>query len=285
MSLDLLAMLLLSLLLMTGGGDLATVELILDGEHDIADAGPLIVGEAAVTVPRGAETSGPVQVIGGHTTIAGTVDGDVTLIAGTLVVAADAIITGTLQHIGGTLDISPAADVGRHSRLELVPADPGLARRLVPQAMVTALLALAGARSVRRRPQRLDNVRDAVTGHPLVAVTVGLLVAVTAISLFVFMAFTLILLPVALLGLAAGLVAVGYGIVALGHLAGRYLPISRAAPATAAGVVAVMVLLWLLGTIPVVGDLLVLGLLLAGLGAVLLTYFGLTRFVPASLPD
>jgi len=285
MSLDLLAMLLLSLLLMNGGGDLTTVQLVLDGDHDVVDAGALIVGDATVSVPADTETSGPIHVIAGQTTIGGTVVGDVTLVAGTLVVADGATITGTLQHIGGELTVSPGAEVGQRSRVEVVPAEPGPAQRFLPLVVVTTLLALVGARSVRRRPQRLDNVHAAVTGHPLVAVTVGLLVAVTAISLFVFMAFTLILLPVALLGLAAGLAAIGYGIVALGHLAGRHLPIGRAAPATAAGVVVVMVLLQVLGAIPIVGDLLVITLVLTGLGAVLLTYFGLSRFVPASLPD
>jgi hypothetical protein len=286
MSVDLFVMLLLSLLLMmTGGDDLTTVQLVLEGQHEAPQTGALIVGDATVTIPEGSQTSGPIHVIAGQTTIAGTVEGDVTLIAGTLDVADDATITGTLQHIGGNLNVAPMAEIGRSTRLEVAPADPSLGQRFLPVALVTALLALLGARLVARRPQRLDNVGDAVTSHPLVAVTVGLLAAVTAISLFVFMAFTLILLPVSLLGLAAGLVAIAYGIVALGHLTGRHLPIARAGRATAAGVVVVMVAFQLLASIPIAGDLVVMGMVLAGLGAVLLTYFGLTRFVPATLPE
>jgi hypothetical protein len=40
-----------------------------------------------------------------------------------------------------------------------------------------------------------------------------------------------------------------------------------------------------LPVIPVVGNVAVGGLLLAGLGAVVLTYFGLREFTPVRLPD
>ena len=84
MSLDLIPMLLLSLLLMTIGGDVRTVELVLGGDHEAVAAGGLIIGDGNVTVPADASTGGPVHLLGGTTRIAGTVDGDVTLLAGRL---------------------------------------------------------------------------------------------------------------------------------------------------------------------------------------------------------
>lgn len=51
-----------------------------------------------------------------------------------------------------------------------------------------------------------------------------------------------------------------FGVIALGHLVGRRLPIARPGWATAAGVAVVMVLLQALGLIPVLGDLLAIGL-------------------------
>jgi hypothetical protein len=285
MSLDLIPMLLLSLLLMTAGGDVSTVRLVLSGDHHVADAGAIIVGDATLVVPAGTETAGPIHLIAGETRIEGTVRGDVTQIAGTLEVAEGARITGTFQHIGGALAISPDAEIGRRTAVDLVRTDPSPAERVLPVALLTLLLAFAGARWARRRPEMLDNVQAAAAGHPLISVTVGLLVAVTFLSLFVFMAFTLVLLPVSLLGLAGGLLILGYGVVALGYETGRRLPIRSVGAATAGGVVAVMVALQLLGAIPVVGDLLVGLILLAALGAVLITYFGLQEFTPVAIPE
>lgn len=287
MSLDLIPMLLLSLLLMTTGGtDVQTVELVLSGEHEsTAHREALIVGDAELTVPAGERAAGPIHVIGGQTRILGTVDGDVTQIAGTLHIDAAATINGTLQHIGGTLSVAPGATIARRTSVELTPADPHPILRYVPLAVVTLLLATVGARLTRRRRRALDNVGKAITAHPLISLTIGALVSVTFLSLFVFMAFTLILVPVSLLGLAAGLLAVGYGVIVLGYLAGRRLPIRRAGLATAIGVTAAMVMLELARVIPVVGNLAVLGLLLTGLGAAVLTYFGLRQFTPVRLPD
>ena len=286
MNLDLIPMLVLSLLLMTAGGDVQTAELVLDGHHEAtAHRGALVVGDAQVSVPADAEVPGPVHVLGGETRILGTVDGDVTHLGGRLVVADGATITGTLQEVGGTLVVSPGADIGRRSSVEFVPGDAHPVQRVLPVALITLLLAGVGAWRARRSPRSLENMRRAVARHPVVSITVGGLVTVTFLSLFVFMAFTLVLLPVSLIGLAAGLVMIGYGVVALGGVVARRLPIQRPGWAAAVGVVAVMALLQLLPVIPVVGNVAVGGLLLAGLGAVVLTYFGLREFTPVRLPD
>ena len=287
MSLELIPMLLLSILLMTAGGPgVETAEVLLDGQHEATShRGGLIVADAQVTVPADAEVPGPIHLLGGETRILGTVDGDVTHIAGRLVIDQGARITGTLQEVGGTLVVDPAADIARRARVDVVPTDPGPVRRFLPVVLVTALLAVVGARFARRRPRSLANLRRAIERHPVVCVTVGALVGVTFLSLFVFMAFTLILLPVSLLGIAAGLVVVGFGVVALGALVGERLPIQRPGPATAAGVAGVMVLFELLDVVPLLGSLAIGGLLTAGLGAVVLTYFGLQDFTPARIPD
>lgn len=118
----------------------------------------------------------------------------------------------------------------------------------------------------------------------MITLTVGALVAVTAISVLVFMAFTLVLLPVTFLGLAIGVALVSCGVIGVGGLVGRLLPVKRAALGTAVGVGGVVVGLRVLQLVPVVGDLLALGVLLAGLGAVLVTYLGLRPFTPVALP-
>lgn len=286
MNLDFLAMLVLSLLLLSGGEDVQTAEVVFAGEHEVtAHRGALIVGDAEVTVPAGVEVPGPIHVLGGEMRIDGLVDGDVTQLGGRLIVADGATITGHLREIGGTLIVSPGAVIDRRSSLALVPTPAHPVQRILPVALLTALLAAVGGWRTRRSPRSLENLRRAVTRHPVVSVTVGGLMTVTFLALFVFMAFTLILLPVSLLGLAVGLLMVGYGVVALGGVVARYLPIEPPGWAVAAGVVIVMVLFQILGLIPLLGDLILGGLLLAGLGAVVLTYFGLREFTPVRLPD
>lgn len=285
MSLDLIPMLLLSLLLMTVGGDVHTVELVLGGDHQATAAGGLIVGDGDVTVPADAAVTGPVHLLGGTTRIAGTVDGDVTVLAGRLVLADGATITGTLHHLGGRLVVQPGAEVARRATLDVTPADRGLAARIVPVGLLTGLLALVAARRARRRPASMEHLRSAVEEHPVISLTVGALVTVSLLSLFVFMAFTLVLLPVSILGLATGLVLVGYGVVALGTVVAARLPLRRPGAAASAGVAAVMAVLWVAGSVPAVGTVAAGALLLTGLGAVLLTYLGLKEFRPATIPE
>ncbi len=98
------------------------------------------------------------------------------------------------------------------------------------------------------------------------------------------MAFTLVLIPVALLGLGVGLLTIAYGILGLGYLVGQRSGIERADVAAAAGVVAVMALLQVFQFVPVVGTLAGGAILLAGLGAVVITCYGLAPFEPPTLP-
>ena len=98
------------------------------------------------------------------------------------------------------------------------------------------------------------------------------------------MAFTLVLILVSILGLVAGAALTALGVIAWGHRLGRHLPWQRPGTATAVGVAAVVVVLHLVGTIPVVGDLIVGFVVLSGLGAVSVTYLGFDDLQPAALP-
>jgi hypothetical protein len=190
MSVDLIPVLLLSLLLLTSrGAGVETVELALDGEQTITEQrGALIVADADVTIPVNAEVPGPVHVIGGTMHLDGAVRGDVTHIAGTRLVGDKATIAGTLQYIGGTLEVAPSASVGSRATLDVVASpDRDPIRRFAPVAVLTAALAWVGARRARKNPAMLATASNAAIDHPLVSVTVGALVTVTFLSLFVFM--------------------------------------------------------------------------------------------------
>lgn len=286
MNLELVPMLIVTLLLILGGDvDVDTAQLLLRGDHSVTDhQGALIVGDASVTVPADARAPGPIYVIGGKTRIEGAVAGDVRQLAGTLVVADGAIVGGELQRIGGVQTIADTAEIARRSTVEVTTPAGGSVLGYGPSVLVTLLLAFVAARRARRNPTALTNLRGAVTDHPLISLTIGALVAVTGLSLFVFMAFTLVLLPVSILGLLAGLVVTAYGVIAWGSVVAQLLPTARDGLAAGAGVAVVMVLLHLVGHIPVVGDLVGLAALLTGIGAVMITYFGLQEFRPVTLP-
>lgn len=287
MKLELIPLLILALLLLSAGGaDVETAEFVIEGDHEVTDhRGALIVGDATVTVPPDAEVPGPVYVIGGELRVEGTVAGDVTQLAGVLALEDGAAIEGRLQHVAGTERIADGAVVAERTTVEVTRNDPGPVAAYLPTALATLALALAGAWLSRRWPTLLENVGATARDHALISLTVGGLVFVTFLSVFVFMAFTLVLVPVSLLGLLLGAAAVAYGVVALGYLVGRRLETPRVGLATALGVAIVVVLLEASSAVPVVGDLLAIGLLLTGFGAVVLTYFGLRRFEPVTLPE
>lgn len=191
-----------------------------------------------------------------------------------------------LHLYGGEQSIASGSTVESQQRVEeTLSTDPSPGREVgffVVQALV---LSLAGLFVARRRPALLDNVADSVTNHTVVSGTVGLLASVTLVALFTFMAFTLVLLPVSLLGLLLGVLVVGYGYVVFGSIVGRRLPVGRPDLVVATGVVVVVVALELLGRVPVVGALVQFVFVVTAIGAILITYFGLREFEPVDLLD
>ena len=287
MNLAVIPLLIAALLLVSGDPDVETAQLMMSGDHVIEDhVGALIVGEAAVEIPTGARVPGPIYVIGGELAVSGEVAGDVIQLAGTVTVESGARIGDELRHVAGTLVVSADAEVGRRTILDLAgTAGGGTAARYLPGALLALFLGCVGFLLTRKRRAALDNVAAAVSGHPVATLTVGVLLTLTFISVFVFMAMTLVLLPVAIVGLLVGLATLGYGVIGWGHLIGNRLPIRHESLSTVAGVVLVVIGMQLAGSIPLVGDLIVVAVLLVGLGAVVVTYYGVTRFRPVVLPD
>ncbi|MFP9193055.1 hypothetical protein [Natronosalvus vescus] len=287
MNLELLPLLIIVLLMMSaGGGEVETTEFVIEGNHEITEhRGALIVGDATVTIPSDEAIAGPVYVIGGEFHIQGTVEGDVTQLSGSLIVEDGGTIDGELQHIGGGEEVADGAVIADRSTVAFAPAEPDPIAAYTPVILTTLVLALAGAWLARTRRILLETVGSAARDHSVVSLTVGALIAVTFLAVFVFMAFTLVLLPVSILGLLVGMMTIFYGIIALGYLVGQQLETSRVELATALGVVAIMVFLQVIEVVPILGDLIAAALLLIGLGAVVVTYFGLQEFEPVSLPE
>ena len=268
----------------TTNSDVDQVDLLIGGSHGPGGLqSPVIVVDGVLDIDADTQLDGPVYVVGGRVTVQGTVTGDVVQLAGSLHVVHSATIGGELRHIAGSLEIDAGARIADQSEFEPSEQTTG-SGGVVVNAIVGVLLAAIGFLAVRRRPDAVSNVEGAALGHPLVAVTVGGLVSLTFLAVFVFMAFTLILLPIALLGIAVGVIAATFGLIGIGRGIGRRLPIDDAAIATGVGAISVMLSLEVVGFVPFVGDWIALAIVLIGIGGVVVTYFGVTRFEIQALP-
>jgi hypothetical protein len=273
------------LMVSAGGGEVQQLSVTFGGETSLKTLQDVhVVAGGTTTVPAGSTVSGDVYAIGGTTRVEGTVDGDVTLLAGNLSVADGATVTRTVQTVAGDSAVADGATVGRVSEFVApVPSDSP-AQRVGGFLLQFLVLGAIGWWLVGRHPTLLENVGTAVTDHTLVSGVVGALGAATLLVLFVYMAFTLVLIPLAIVGLVAEFLVVVYGQVVFGYLVGTRIPVERVQVATVAGVGVFLLVLELLGVVPYVGGLVQLGVAAVGFGAVLNTYFGLKRFEPVTIP-
>lgn len=274
------------LLLSASGVEPESMEVVFDGDHTISTTDDaLVVGGGTVTIPSDAMVETRLFVVGGDVLIDGQIDGNVRVLAGNLTVTDGAEITGELQTIAGNTLVAEGALVGERTALDVTPQPRS------PLAnvgwFVLRLLALGGlgALLARRRPMLLENVGDSIAHHTVVSGVVGSIAAAALLVLFVYMAFTLILLPISVLGLIAEFLVVVYAYTVYGYLIGRRLPVERADVATAVGTGLFLIGVEALGRVPVAGFLLQFLLVTVGFGAVLVTYFGLQEFEPARIPE
>jgi len=280
-----LSLVLAVLLISAFGGEPATLQVVADGSHEfeaVPDA--LVVAGGEATVPANASVEGSVYAVGGTLAVDGRVEGDVVQVGANVSLGEDASVTGVLRVLAGDPVLEPGATVGRLERLEPTATDRGPVAAVATRLLQWFVVAALAAGVARRRPDLLDNVGAATTDHPLVSGVVGALTASTVLALVVFMALTLVLIPVSLLGVLAGIACVAYAYVGFGYLIGRRLPLDRPDLAAAAGSVVFMVGLDLLGRVPLVGGTVQLAVTVVGVGAVLVTYLGFSRFEPVELP-
>jgi hypothetical protein len=278
------------LLVSAGGGAVEAMTVTFDGDRSVtAMEGAFVVAGGNATIPSGASVDGTVYVIGGDARINGRLAGDVTVLAGNLSVGSGATITGRVQTISGQTTVSEDASVSEQTGLPVAAESAPTGPNYGALFLQVLALGLAGWWLGRRRPALLDTVGAAVTEHALVSGVVGALSATALLVLFVYMAFTLLLLPVSVLGLVGEVLVVLYAYVVYGHLLGRALA-GRGVPveggvATALGAVVFLLALELLSRIPYLGTAVQFGVVVVGFGAVLLTYFGLRRFESATIPE
>lgn len=291
--------LLAALLLLTGcEGQTFYQGSLVTGDRHVLSAGETLPGELLITegefvLEEGAALEGSLYVLGGSVRIDGTVRGSVSLFLGALALGETAVIEGTLNISGGELMQDPAATIqgaityGAEGQLDTLPeGDRGLLSGvsvfwLVAQGVLVAAL---GGLLAQFAPRRLARAAEAVRRYPVASGAMGLLLFIVGPALLVFMALTVLLIPLTVLGILAGLLLVASGWCATGAVLGDWLAgrVRRSLPytlSTFAGTLVVVVASGLLLVLPL-GALAFFPLAAAGVGAVALTRFGYVTFVP-----
>lgn len=273
------------LMVSIGGGDVQEMSVTFQGENTLDDLEDVhVVAGGTTTVPENATADGDLYVIGGTAAIEGSVNGDVTLLNGNLSVGDGATVSGTVQTFSGSTAVSPDASVGRISQFE-APAPSNSPAQQVGGFLVQLFVLGAFAWWLgSRHPLIIENVADSITEHALVSGVVGSLGATTLLVLFVYMAFTLVLLPLAIVGLVGEFLIILYGQAVFGYLIGTRLPLTSDTVSTFAGVAVFLLVFELLGLVPYLGAIVQLTVVVVGFGAILNTYFGLQRFTPITIP-
>ena len=247
---------------------------VTDGNHSI-EAGTRVLGTVAVgagslTVEDGAAIEGDVYVGDGVLTLAGSVGGNVAAIGGAVRLTPTGHVGGRVQiGAGVTLVEAPGSridggvergvaipDAARAPRSPIEDAAWTIARSAMLVVLLLAIRQLASGR-VRAARRYLSHM-------PAASAAYGFLVALVGVSLFVLMAFTIILIPVSLVGL----VALGFG-AAIG-LSAALDAVARRIGMIAAST-AFIVTASILPSLPGVGAVLMAGSLVTALGATALS--------------
>jgi hypothetical protein len=282
----------------TGQGVYST-KLVLDGELVIregtVESSDIILFDGQVIVEPGAEVMGDVVQLLGTLNIEGQVRGDVHQLSGDLIFGDQGRILGNLNLIGAPQQDGFDLPVGGEI-IQRAPEVPftrqwlyqTTERRLTWDLTETALLTLLAMLVGRSAPRFAGNITASLGEYPLVSGAMGILVLVVGLALVVQMIFTLLLIPLSILGVLLFLVSIGLGWTGFGGLIGKWIS-KRLEVEWPAWLVSGMGTLLFGSTLNFLewlpGPWSALSFITAimGLGAVFLTRFGHRRFVAASL--
>jgi hypothetical protein len=274
----------------------AVLTFIWGGAYDYGAGTPLpgdvLMIDGRLRLAEGARVEGSLFMLRGALESEGAIGGDAVILGGAASFAESARIAGNLDFASGIpVAVPPGVVAGQQTQRlagigpdALAPEEETGFDDFLRALFSYLLLGLAAAWLAGRRPALFARVAEAAIQHPLVGGAVGLLAAAVTPALLVLMAFTVVLLPVTTLGIVLMLLVSSYAQVALGWALGQQFRRRwgwTERRATFAGVVVLLVALWLLRQVPLLGDALFLLVLVVAIGAVLLTRFGTTAYQPA----
>ncbi len=263
----------------------------------------VIIGGNA-TLEAGSTVNGSIMLLGGTLEVAGTVNGDIAATGGYLELEDSAVVNGSIDVTGAYLDQDPdAVVVGKVSENNQGPFQVALPERssrfphmvdvqvhpvlaalgVLARTVVWALLAMLLMMFFAPQAERIGR---ATLSQPLMTGGLGLLTIVVVPIVLVVLAITILFLPVSLVGGLILAAAWAFGMISLGlELGKRFAGIFHQEwhPAPAAGLGTFLLILTLDGTAAMIGCIgwplrLMVGVL--GLGATLLTGFGMSEYLP-----
>jgi hypothetical protein len=260
-----------------------------------------------VSLMSGSTINGNVILIGGNVQAAGTINGDFTVLGGTLNLASTFILNGNLTSAGTVIDRDPSAQIKGQINTNvntpyiILPWGtriPNLNSNIDPFFKVVGfflrlfLWALAAMLAAMFLSPHLTRISQTVLSQPLISGGLGLMTIIILPIILVLMAITICLIPIAIIGVILLILVWVYGIIALGLEIGKRISASFKKewhPSIAAGLGTLLLITILNGMqsiIPCIGWIpkALVGFL--GLGAVLLTQFGMKPYTRSmSLPQ
>lgn len=273
-----------------------------DGE--ILNEDLMIIG-GLVVLEDGSKLNGDILMVGGSLEVAGEINGDIVVAGGLLDITGTAVIVGNITSAGANLQRDPEAviegDITTEQEGPFVVTPTGVRLPQINTAIAPsfgflgfilrvilwALLAMLLALFV---PNQLSRTAHTAISQPIISGGLGLLTAIVLPLVLVIIALTILGIPVALIGVLVLILAWAYGLIALGtELGQRIAGIFKAQwhPALAAGAGTFFLILVINGiesAIPCLGWLPKIIVSVLGLGAVLLTRFGLQAY-PSAEPE
>jgi hypothetical protein len=273
--------------------------LILEGDHHLSSGesmrGVLVMLDGRLFIEEDARLTGPVYMMAGRLENHGEISSDISLLGGRLILGPSARLGGDLNIGGGDVERDPSAQIAGQVVTAIglqVPDRPTLFRETLREQLLSwliqsVILGIMAYFTVRWLPVPVSRVSKAIVEHPLVSLAIGVLAGIVGLVLLVLMAFTIILIPVSFLFGFLILLAVIFGWIGFGSAIGRFLlklfKWELSQPMAAALGTLLFVFIWnMLALIPIVQGVIPLILAVTGLGAVFITRFGLSEFIPAT---
>ncbi len=264
--------------------------------------GDLVVIGGAATIEAGATVTGDVILVGGNLTIHGSVSGDVVLVGGAGTLGKEAVISRDLITVASAFAREDGSvvkgEVFISSGLPFVmagpdriPTPPRVEININPLVQVATLffrafaLAALAVLLLMFVPQHAERIAQSVVAQPLATGGLGLMTMLIAPVILVFLAITIILIPVSLVGIFVLALAVLFGWIALGLEVGqrftRMINQEWALPLSAGvGTFLLTLVTGVIGFVPCIGWLATFLVTLLALGGTLLTLFGSRMYQP-----
>jgi hypothetical protein len=266
----------------------------------------LFVLGGSVNLMSGSTINGNLFILGGSVQAAGTINGNVTVLGGTLNLASTFVLNGNLTSAGTAINRDPGAQINGQVNTNVntpVIVMPGGTRipnltsnfdpffRVVGFFLRLFLWALAAMVVAMFIPTNLARTSQTALSQPLISGGLGLLTVIIVPIILVLLAITICLIPVTLIGAFLLVIAWAFGLIALGlevgkRISGMFKQVWHPAIAAGLGTLLLMsVLSGLEAIIPCIGWIpkALVGLL--GVGAVLLTQFGMKPYIPSLNPS